>query len=382
MTIVSKIKKTLAGVALGTVAFLGPCSVYTLDQTEHAVVTSFGSPKRVIVNPDVSRGIRLDTEKLRNNYSKEGVSYEEGAGLKLKFPWQTVIKIDKRVQRWDGFPEEIPTRDKKYLWIDTTARWHVEDPLKYFRTVGGSEIQANAKLSDILDSTTRDAVTRYDLSEMVRTDNRPMEITEKELAESLAAGEIKKGRLVIMQEISDNSRVSCHDYGIRIHDVGVLIKGLTYVQDVKTAVETRMKSERDRIAQKYLSEGKGESEKIMGQKNREVKKIRSEGYKTARDIEGKGDSEAITIYSEGFTNQELDKDGKVVREQAVKGLSRDPEFYAFWRTMMLYESGLGGNKKVSLLIGLDSPLTRSLKGDYAEKMPVKEIVLPSTRPAK
>jgi membrane protease subunit HflC len=360
-------KLKLLGLRVGLYAaagLLAYSSLYTVDQTEHAVITTFGSPSRVVLNSEISNDVRLETEKLKADYNKEGVDLSEGAGLKMKWPWQRVNKVDKRIQRWDGYPEEIATRDKKYLWIDTTARFFVENPLKYFRTVG-NEAVASAKLSDILDAEARNIITKHDLIEIVRTDNRPMEITEKELINTVLVDEVKKGRTKILEEISNASRTACHEYGLRIHEVGVLIKGLKYVDSVKVAVEGRMIAERNRIAAKYISEGDAGVEETMGKKNKEIKRILSEGYKTAKEIEGAGDAEALRIYAEGFTEVVTNKETGVVSTNNAVGLNVDPAFYRFLKTMEVFNSGIAGSNKTSLLIGSDNPLLTT-KNPFAE----------------
>ena len=158
-------------------------------------------------------------------------------------------------------------------------------------------------------------------------------------------GEVTEGRPKIVTEITEASKKACEEYGIRIHSSGVLIKGLTYVQDVKTKVEDRMIEERLRIAKKYTSEGEGEFERIMGNKEREVKTILSEAYKTAKEIEGTADAEATLIYAEGF------------------GI--DPDFYRFWKTLELYEQYIGG-EKTRLILGADNPLFEIIKGEIPQ----------------
>ena len=358
----SKVSKAIIKAAAVAVACIsGWLSVYKVDQTEHAVITSFGNPIEVVVNPCEDDNSSTNTQKLAKEYEKRGVSISTMPGLHFKMPWHAVNRIDKRLQRWDGYAEEGPTRDKKNVWIDTTARFYVSDPLTYFRKIQ-TERLALLKLSDILDSTQRDAITGHNLLEIVRTDNRKMEVTEPEMKESVEVGEIKKGRDKIMQELSEKARSQCSDYGIQIHNVGVLVKGLKYVESVKQAIEERMKSERNRIAEKYTSEGEGEYQRVMGRMNREVMGIKSEGYRRARDIEGAADAEVTKIYAEGFTNQVRDEKGAVIREEFVKGLNRDPEFYSFMETLGLYKTGFGGPGKVSIVIGTDNPLMIFLKG--------------------
>jgi len=320
-------------------------SMYVIDQTDQAVITQFGKPVRIIINPIEGREKDQISTELKDKYSKEGIAIVEGAGLRFKMPFiQSVRKFERRLLRWNGFPEQIPTKDKKYIWVDSTARWHIKDPLQFLRSVGTEE-QAHSRLDDIIDSSTRNSITKRDLIEVVRTDNREMRVAEEELRETIMVGQVSEGRPKIVAEITEASRKSCLEYGIGIHSSGVLIKGLTYVEDVKLKVEDRMIEERQRIAKKYISEGEGEYEKIMGAKEREVKTILSVAYKTAQEIEGVADANATQIYAKAF--------------------GKDPEFYRFWKTLKLYEEHIGG-EKTRLILGTDNPLLNMIKGEIPE----------------
>jgi len=321
-------------------------SMYIVDQTQQAVVTQFGKPVRVVINPIEGRRTQETLTRLKDKYAKEGIAVAEGAGLRFKVPFiQSVQKFERRLLRWNGNPEQIPTKDKKYIWVDSTARWYIEDPLQFLRSVGTIEEQAHTRLDDIIDSSTRNSITKRDLIEIVRTDNRDMRVAEEELRETIKVGQVTEGRPKIVAEITETSRKSCEEYGIGIHSSGVLIKGLTYVQEVKLKVEDRMIEERLRIAKKYTSEGEGEFEKIMGDKEREVKTILSGAYKTAKEIEGAADAKATKIYAEGF------------------GI--DPDFYRFWKTLELYEQYIGG-AKTRLILGADNPLLELIKGEILQ----------------
>ena len=317
-------------------------SIYIVDQSEQAVVTQFGKPVKVIINP--IEGVRAEAiqQRLKQKYDDEGIAVSMAAGLRFKIPLiQKVQKFERRLLRWNGYPEEIPTKDKKYIWVDSTARWYIEDPLQFLRSVGTLE-QALTRLDDIIDSSTRNSITKRNLIEVVRTDNRPMEVAEEELQETTKVSELTEGRPVIVKEITDVSRKSCEEYGIGIHEGGVLIKGLIYVESVKGEVEGRMIEERLRIAKKYTSEGEGQYERIMGEKEREMRRILSEAYKTAREIEGAADAEATQIYANTY--------------------EKDPEFYRFLKTLELYENSIAG-QKTKLILGTDNPLFEIIKGN-------------------
>jgi len=334
-------KRIVAVIVVVVALILLVFSLYTVDQSQQAVVTQFGKPVRVIINPIEGRRTEEVLSALKSRYEKEGIAVARGAGLRMKVPFiQSVRRFERRLLRWNGFPEQIPTRDKKYIWVDTTARWYIEDPLQFLRSVGTEE-QAHARLDDIIDSATRNAITKRDLIEVVRTDNRPMRVAEEELRETTDVGQIQEGRPKIVAEITEASRLGCQEYGIGVHRSGILIKGLTYVETVKEKVEERMIEERLRIAKKYISEGEGEFEKIMGDKERETKTILSEAYRQAKEIEGQADAKAVEIYAQAF--------------------GKDPEFYRFWKTLEVYEQSLTGQTK--LILGTDNPLFEMLKGD-------------------
>jgi len=344
----------VAAVAAAVIAvIILSASMYVVDESQQAVVTQFGDPVLVIINPIEGPRKEAVLKRLRDEYAKEGISVAEGAGLRFKVPFiQAVKKFERRLLRWNGYPEEIVTKDKKYIWVDSTARWYIEDPLLFFRTVGTEE-QAHGRLDEIINPNTRNSITRRDLIEIVRTDNREMSVAEEELQETTQVAQVEEGRPKIVAEITEVSRKGCEAYGINIHESGVLIKGLTYIATVKEDVELRMIEERLRIAKKHTSEGEGEFEKIMGDKEREVKTILSKAYKEAKEIEGVADANATKIYAEAF--------------------SKDPEFYRFWKTLELYEEAVGG-AKTKLILGTDNPLFEILKGNL--------IKVGGTSPAK
>ncbi len=317
-------------------------SVFIVDETEQAVVTQFGDPVRVVLNPIDSNEAQSIIASLKQSYAQEHIAVSVGAGLHFKIPFiQHVTTFDRRLLRWNGLPEQIFTKDKKYIWVDCTARWTIQDPLKFMRSSMGMEEQAQSHLDDIINSITRDSITKRDLIEVVRTDNREMEVAEDELRETTQVGQVTEGRPVIVAEITEESRQACEAYGIGIHSSGILIKGLTYVDEVKTKVEDRMIEERQRIAKKYISEGDGEYQRIMGDKERDVKIVSSEAYRQAETIKGEADAKATQIYAESY--------------------GKDQDFYQFWQTLNLYQEGLAGNQ-TRLILGTDNPLFELIKG--------------------
>lgn len=260
-------------------------------------------------------------------------------GLHMKAPFiQKANYFEKRWLEWDGDANQIPTKDKKYIWVDTYARWRISDPLKFFQRVR-DERRAQSRLDDIIDSETRNAVASYDLIEIVRSTNREFELTEElvELDISSAIPRIITGREQIAQTILEKSSQITPEFGVELRDVR--IKRVNYVEEVQRKQFDRMISERQRIAAKYRSEGDGKSAEVRGEKERELKRITSEAYRQAQEIKGKADAEATRIYAEAY--------------------NLDPEFYQFMKTLETYVSSL--DKETWLLLSTDSEFLKYLK---------------------
>jgi modulator of FtsH protease HflC len=247
-------------------------SVFKVKENEQVVITQFGKPV----------GEAKTTP-----------------GLKLKVPFiQKTNYFEKRFMEWDGDPNQLPTKDKKFIFVEAYARWHITDPLQFFKRLT-DERGALSRLSDILDGETRDIIANHNLEEVVRSTNRvpaPSGSIGEEVGDTLS--DIKTGRLEIQQMILQSANQKASDLGIIILDVR--LKRLDYVEDVKTQVYERMKSERYRIAEKFRSEGAGEASKINGEKERDLKTIQSEAYRKAEEIRGQADARATAIYAGAY----------------------------------------------------------------------------------
>ena len=291
---------------------LSGCACYTLDETEQAVVTRFGEPVgKPVLEP----------------------------GLHFKVPFaDTVNRFEKRWLEWNGDPNQIPTKDKKYIWVDTFGRWRVADPLRFFQRMR-DERTAQSRLNDIIDGETRNAIASYNLIEVVRASNRSFE--DEEYLETAGTREevskIEVGRERLILQILSRAKEIVAEFGVELVDVQV--RRINYVDEVQLKVFDRMISERKRTAEKSRSEGFGKSAEIRGQKERELKTIQSEAYRRAQEIHGKGDAEAAKIYAQAF--------------------GKDPEFYQFLRTLDAYQVALDGS--TSVLLGTDSDFYRYLK---------------------
>ena len=265
------------------------------------------------------------------------------SGLKIKTPFiQKVDRFDKRILEWDGREKEVTTKDKRFIWLDTTARWRISDALKFFQSLKTEE-NAQSRLDDIINSASRDLVTGQKLVEVVRNTNDIRQATE-DLEEGEQNTEqievIEVGRHKIAQMILEKAQQNLsEEFGIEIVDVQ--IKRINYVDQVRQKVFLRMISERQRIASKYKSEGEGEAADIEGQADKELQRIQSEAYKTAEQIKGQADAEAIQIYAEAH--------------------SKDPEFYAFTKTLETYQKTIGETENTKLFLTTDSDLYKYLK---------------------
>lgn len=290
-------------------------SAYVVDETQQVVITQFG---RITGEPKTTPGLRF------------------------KIPFiQNANVFNKNLLEWDGDPGQIPTLDKTFIWVDTFARWKIVDPVMFFQTVN-NRFNAIGKLNDIIDPAVRNYITSYRLIEAVRTSNRELGVDEigledmdKDQRETYA---ITFGREKITKGIMEQAQPKLAQFGIELVDVK--IKRINYVESVRKSVYDRMIAERNQIAEKFRSEGRGEARKIIGEKERDLKKITSEAYKVAQQIKGKADAEATKIYAKSY--------------------GMDPEFYSFTRTLEIYNEAL--DEKSSLILSTDSEFLKYLKG--------------------
>ena len=293
--------------------------IYVVSETNQVVITQFGKP---VGNP-----ITI-------------------AGLHFKKPFiQKTHYFEKRLLEWDGNPTQIPTKDKKYIWVDTIARWKIVDALKFLQSVT-NETGAQARIDDIINSAARDAVTNHLLVETVRNSNRIVrEAREKEketgentaiIAEALKPVEV--GRQKLERTILNRARELAPQYGIELVDVR--IKRVNYVEGVRSEVYRRMISERKAAAEQYRSEGQGRRAEIEGKMGKALKLITSEAYRQAEGIKGKADAEVTGIYAKAY--------------------NQDPEFYSFLKTLETYKKTI--DETTTIILTTDSDYYKYLKG--------------------
>lgn len=250
-------------------------------------------------------------------------------GLHFKLPFiQKLHRFDKRFLEWDGNRNELPTKDKRFIWVDTYARWQITDPLLFFQRLR-DERGAQSRLDDILNGETRNAIANHDLVDLVRSSNRTPAVSEAEAADETMLEEIEAGREKIRLEILAAAQSRTQDLGIEIHDVQ--FKRINYVEEVRRKVYDRMIAERRRIADRYRSEGEGEASRILGEMERELKRIQSEAYREAQEIIGRADAEAADLYAQAYDRSPDARD-----------------FYAFLKTMETFEATLDGDTSVVL----------------------------------
>ena len=282
---------------------------YVVKETEQVVLTMFGKP----VGEPVTT-----------------------PGLKMKIPFlQKANSFDRRFLEWDGSPNQMTTRDKRFIYVDSFARWRITDPLKFFQRLH-DERGAQSRLDDILDGETRSTIAKHDLIEAVRSSNREFTVSADTPEPVEAATHIDFGRAVLEAEVLANSQSRTADLGLEILDFR--IKRLSYEEGVQREVFNRMISERKRIAEQYRSEGAGEAARINGEKERELQTITSEAYRQAQEIRGKSDAEAADIYARAY--------------------NQDPELFRFLKTMQVYRESLAG--ETTLLLGTEGEFLRFL----------------------
>jgi membrane protease subunit HflC len=287
-------------------------SIFIVQEKDQVVITQFGRPVgEAIIAP----------------------------GMYFKLPLiQDANYFERRYMEWNGDPNQVPTKDKKFIFVDTYARWQITDPLQFFKRLT-NERGAQSRIDDILDGETRDFIANNDIEETVRSSNRIPESSDNEIiGDSLA--KIYVGRDKIQQMILESANKQTADLGIKILDFR--FKRINYVQEVQDQVYERMKSERFRIADKFRSEGQGEASRINGEKERELKNIQSLAFRDAEIIKGKADAAATAIYAKAYNKS-----------------NQSRSLYGFLKSMETFEKTFDG--KTSIFISTDSELYRYLK---------------------
>lgn len=281
---------------------MGP--FYIINEGQQAVITRFGG----IVNTHTQ------------------------AGLYFKIPFiDQVIMYPKLILSLDGDSQRIPTKENQFIIVDTTSRWQISDPAKFYQSFKTLDNAYN-KLSDIIDSSTRTVITQNRLSEIVRssniinerndTDDQSKDEETKEIESLVNVNttneSVQKGRNELCKIMTSEANKLVPEYGITLIDI--VPRQIKYSDELTESVYNRMIKERNQIAQAYRSRGEGKKAEWMGKLENEKRKIESEAYKTAEEIKGSADAEAARIYANAY--------------------NKDPEFYNFWKSMESYKKTL------------------------------------------
>ena len=292
-----------AAVVVGIVLLTS--GLYIVGETQQVIITRFGEPVGVAITDP---------------------------GLHIKIPFiQRVNYFDKRFLEWDGAANQVPTRDKRFIWVDTYARWRIRDPRAYMERLRGDEATAQSRLDDILDGETRNSIARHDLVQVVRTTNRQPDSSLQDEEETGVLEEIVTGRTFITEEIIATAAPRLEELGIELIDFR--LKRINYVDEVRRDVFDRMIAERQRIAQRYRSEGEGEAARIRGERERELQRIQSEAYRQAQENMGTADAESTRIYADAY--------------------DLDAGFYAFLKSMETFETVIDSTTTLILTTGGD-----------------------------
>lgn len=245
-------RKTILLITVFTIVVLALLSLYTVSETEFALITQFGRPVRTITD----------------------------AGLHAKWFFQTALRFDKRLRIYNPAPSEFLTRDKKNLVIENYVAWRIEDPSRFVQSVGDVP-SAEMRLHDIIWSGLSAAFGNEDLDSLVSTDREKLQST------------------AILDAITASSdRAALQQYGLSIEDVR--IKRLNLPEQNKQNVFARMRAERGRIAMQYRAEGEEQALSIRANADRQKEEILSTAYKESETIRGKGDAEATRIYGDAY----------------------------------------------------------------------------------
>lgn len=307
-------KKIIAFVVFVLALIVWSSITYVVEEGEHAIVLQFG--------------------KL--------VKSDSDPGLYFRAPLVTdVVKLDKRFLEWNGESKQVPTADKRFIWVDTYARWRITDPILFYRRVKNQQ-GAQIRLDDVIDGATRDYVAKHDLLEIVRTSNREVSVADADPDMKDELEEIETGRGKITEMILADVQKLSVELGVEVVDVR--FKRIDYNEEVRNAVYERMIAERQRIANRYQSEGFGEASRIRGEKEYELNRIQSEASQTAEEIRGEADATTVAIYADAY--------------------SIDAEFYQFLRTMESYPRVFDGD--TTLMLSTDMEYFKYLKSPTGE----------------
>lgn len=261
------------------------------------------------------------------------------AGLKFRSPFvDGVTKYPKRLLSLDGEPQRVPTKENQFIWVDTTARWRISDPVKFYESVSTLD-NAFVRLDDVIDSAVRTVISSNYLKEAVRNSD---EILAESAADTYQTGDIEgaasleqltmsktqyekieKGRQLLSEDMVAIVSAIVPTYGIEVLDI--IPRQIKYSEELTESVYQRMIKERNQIAQAFRSYGEGKKAEWLGKLENEKRSILSSAYASSEVIKGKADAEASRIYADAY--------------------NRDPSFYEFWKAIESYKKTMPGFKK-------------------------------------
>ena len=310
---------TFIGIGIFIAATTFFSAVYIVDETKQVFVTQFGN---IISGPHNGPG-------------------KDEAGLYFRIPFITKVhEFEKRYLEWDGDPNEVTTKDKRFIYIDTYARWRIVDAEMFYKNLQ-DEYSARLRLNDILDGAARNVVAANDLKEVIRSHQRESIAADDQVLDGESQLEtFVQGRSKLAQLVMEDANKNVPQFGIKLLDFR--FKRINYHKDVQKTIFDRMISERSRISSRFRSEGAGEAAKIMGTQQRELKEITSQAYLEKQQIMGQADAKAVAIYADAF-------------DQSTEAR----EFYEFLKTMETLETTL--SKDDTLIFSTDSDFFRYLK---------------------
>ena len=314
-----QLTSTFIGIGIFIAAITFFSAVYIVDETKQVFVTQFGD---IISGPHNGPG-------------------KDEAGLYFRIPFITKVhEFEKRYLEWDGDPNEVTTKDKRFIYIDTYARWRIVDAEMFYKNLQ-DEYSARLRLNDILDGAARNVVAANDLKEVIRSHQRESIVADDQVLDGESQLEtFEQGRSKLAQLVMEDANNNVLQFGIKLLDFR--FKRINYHQDVQKTIFDRMISERSRISSRFRSEGAGEAAKILGTQQRELKEITSKAYLEKQQIMGEADAKAVAIYAEAF-------------DQSTEAR----EFYEFLKTMETLETTL--SKEDTLIFSTDSDFFRYLK---------------------
>ena len=317
---------TFIGIGIFIAAIIFFSSIYIVDETEQVFVTRFGEIVREPINAP-------ETEDGGGKLSQ--------AGFYFRVPFVDQVRsFEKRYLEWDGDPNSVTTKDKRFIYIDTYARWRIVDAELFYKNLQ-DVYSARLRLNDILDGAARNVVAANDLKEVIRSHQRESIVANDQVLDGESQlVTFEQGRSKLAQLVMEDANNNVLQFGIKLLDFR--FKRINYHQDVQKTIFDRMISERSRISSRFRSEGAGEAAKILGTQQRELKEITSMAYLEKQQIMGQADAKAVAIYAEAF-------------DQSTEAR----EFYEFLKTMETLETTL--SEEDTLIFSTDSDFFRYLK---------------------